>query len=66
MHITYISHNYQPELDLEIPSKPRGWTALFRAVYRGYDHVLELLLKAGANPWHVDSENMTAFEVAIR
>jgi len=26
---------YLPALDLEIPSEPRGWTVLFRAVYRG-------------------------------
>jgi hypothetical protein len=57
---------YLPVLDLEIPSEPNGWTVLFRAAYRGYAHVLTLLLEAGANPWHVDAENYTAVEIAAR
>jgi hypothetical protein len=57
---------YLPALDLEIPSEPRGWTVLFRAVYRGLKDIVEMLLLAGANPWHIDKENMTAFEVAAR
>ena len=39
---------------------------LFRAAYRGLKDVVEMLLLAGANPWHIDSQNMTAFEVAAR
>ena len=27
-----------------------------------YKDIVELLLLAGANPWHIDKENMTAFE----
>ena len=57
---------YLPELDLEIASEPHGWTVLFRAAYRGHKKIVEMLLGAGANPWHVDSENMTALEVAAR
>ena len=39
---------------------------MFRAVYRGHKEIVEMLLEAGANAWHIDSDNMTAFEIAAR
>lgn len=64
-HASIVTLLLRAKADKEVPSHPRGWTALHLAASRGRVGVLRILLKAGANENTSDKVRCSLFQSYI-